>query len=562
MTINKLTQEIARTLDIRPEDLVWKTDQSKFDADLVLILAPLLSKYQIKIQDLRDKLESVLKKYLSDLDYEFVGSYLNIKLSIKFQIGLLIDKLEQAKSANLDYGQLPANNQLAVVDFIGLNIAKPFSVGHIRPTVQGWAIIQILRNAGYSVVGDNHLGDWGTPFGMWVYAYKHWGNKQAVEERGVYELNDLYIKFRQALSQEPNLIDQAKRELIKLANKDPETLELYNWFYDLSINDMNRMLGILNVKADQTIGEAFYQEMASQMVDEMLESGVAKKGESGAIIVDLNDQGIETPIMIRKSDGTNLYATSDIATIKYRVDRWHPDRIIYVVSVEQSFHFRQVFALASKLGLDQADLVHAEFGNIDEMVDGKRSKISSRKGVILLEDLINQVLEYTKTQFASNQLTSQDYQKIALGAIKFADLAQHRKTSILYDFDKMFSLNGYSSVYIQYTVVRLRSLVKKSQIKPDFQNLTGLDASAKQLIIELLRFDQVLAESARELLPHRVAEYLYQLAKESNRLYEYSKVLSEPNQELKQAKVSLFDLTARVITRGLELLGIEVPDRM
>ena len=235
MTINKLTQEIARTLDIRPEDLAWKTDQSKFDADLVLILAPLLSKYQIKIQDLRDKLESVLKKYLSDLDYEFVGSYLNIKLSIKFQIGLLIDKLEQAKSANLDYGQLPANNQLAVVDFIGLNIAKPFSVGHIRPTVQGWAIIQILRNAGYSVVGDNHLGDWGTPFGMWVYAYKHWGNKQAVEERGVYELNDLYIKFRQALSQEPNLIDQAKRELIKLANKDPETIELYNWFYDLSL---------------------------------------------------------------------------------------------------------------------------------------------------------------------------------------------------------------------------------------------------------------------------------------------------------------------------------------
>ncbi|MCA9350014.1 arginine--tRNA ligase [Candidatus Saccharibacteria bacterium] len=562
MTIDKLNQNIAEALNIPLEDLVWKLDQAKFKADLVLVLAPLLSKYHLGIKELQNSLIEVLEDYSDDLSYNFVGAYLNIQLKLEVQINLLIEKLRQANGLGLEYGQAPAKGQLAIVDFIGLNIAKPFSVGHLRPTVQGWAIIQILRNAGYQVIGDNHLGDWGTPFGMWVYAYLHWGSKEAIEKRGVYELNDLYIKFRQALKKKPELIEEAKLILRKLENGDPKVKELYDWFYQLSVKDMDQMLSTLGVKADQTIGESFYQDRANRMVEELLQSGVARKGDGGAVIVELDDQGIETPIMLKKSDGSNLYSTSDLATIDYRLEHWHPDRIIYVVSTEQSFHFNQLFALAKKLGLDQAKLIHAGFGNIDEITDGKRAKISSRKGVILLKDLISQVLEYTKQQFSNDQLSDQDYSKIAIGAIKFADLAQHRKTSILYDFDKMFALNGYSSVYLQYTVVRLRSLINKAGIDTSIKDLSKLDQNAKSVVVELSRFGQVLEDSANELLPHRVSEYLYGLAKEANRLYEHSRVLSEDNLELKRAKLKLFGLSAQVITRGLELLGIEVPDRM
>ncbi len=452
-----------------------------------------------------------------------------------------------------------------VVDFIGLNLSKPFSVGHLRPTVQGWALIQLHKALGYEVVGDSHLGDWGTPFGMWVVGYEEWGSDEALHKDGAYELGQLYVKFREAAKDNEEYMERARAWLKKLEQGDEEALAYRQRFYTISMAHAELILNRLDVYADENLGESFYVDSAQKLIDELVQKGIAKQQHDGSVIVRLEDYGLDTPILLRKSDGSALYATSDLETIRYREERWNPVKIIYSVGGEQQFHFKQVVALAKKLGNDQnTELVHAWFGMIDEVDEesGKRGKMSSRKNTARLEQLLDKSEIKAREMMGDDKnLSDEDIKKIAVGAIKFNDFVAPRKTNMLFDWDKMFSLQGYSSVYIQYAAVRAGSILQDLPVVNNLEEMSYDWLAERELLLQLGRYPEVLRIAAEDYEPNKVAVYLYDLARIWNRYYENTNV-SNAEGELLVARTWLLQVLQKNFIHALGILGIEVPSKM
>lgn len=489
------------------------------------------------------------------------GPYVNVQLAApSFARQLAIDVEAADVYGFTDEGA----GRTVVVDMVGLNLAKPFSVGHLRPTVQGAALVNLHRALGYQVIGDNHLGDWGTPFGMWVVAFKRWGSDEALRQGGVYELGRLYVKFRQEAKIDSALLDEAKAWLKKLEAHDAETVELQERFTKISLDHMNVVLGRLGVCPDESIGESFYISRAPELVRDLLERGIATEGTDGSVIVDLSDYGIETPILLRKSDGSFLYATTDILTVMYRVERWHPAKIIYSVGGEQQLHLKQIFALADKLGCE-VELTHPWFGTVDELdEDGHRGKMSSRKGISLLEQLLDAAEVKAREVFPDGSET--DIRRIAVGAIKFSDFAQSRHIGILFDWDTMFSLNGFSGPYAQYAAVRVRSLLRKAGAAANnAAPPTATDAydwqAERRLIAAAVRYPAVIQAAAAANDLHPLARYCYELAQEFNHYYEQAPILSA-EEDIRAHRLWLVSLVGEIIESALGILGIEIPSHM
>ncbi|HEV2412387.1 MAG TPA: arginine--tRNA ligase [Candidatus Saccharimonadales bacterium] len=506
-----------------------------------------------------------------DIDkIEAKAGFANIWLKSDSMAAALHNDLEKVGKEKLRYGESrEGKGKVAIVEFPSPNMAKPFSVGHLRASNQGWAIYNLVKAAGYQAVSDNHLGDWGAPFGKWVVGFLRFSSEEKLNKDGIYELARVYIKVTAELKYEAEhgkheLADEIQQWLLKLEKGDPEATAYSKRFNEISLTHMHQVMHRLGIKTDEEFGESFYIAEGKRMVTELVEKGVAIKQEDGSVIVPLDEYSIKTPILIEKSNGAALYATSDMATLKYRWERWHPAKVIYLVGSEQQFHFTQVFALADKLGY-KTDYEHVWWGMIDQLNDdGTRSKISSRKGTILLEELLDKAETHARqmvSQENRHQVTGEDIKKIALGAVKFTDFAQDRRTSILFDWRRMFSLQGHSGPYVQYAGVRAQAILDKLGQAGRFMP-SGYDwVAEKELVLHLLRYPQVIREALEFYEPHRVAQYAYDLARLFNRYYEDVSI-SDSSKEIQPLRLWLLNNIKEVHASALEVLGIEVPSKM
>lgn len=452
-----------------------------------------------------------------------------------------------------------------VVEYPSPNMAKPYSVGHLRPGNQGWAIKQLMEATGWKVITDNHLGDYGAPFGTWVVGFLNFSSEEALKKDGVYELGRVYIETKKALKEEKErgestLADAVQEWLIKLENGDEEAKKYSQLFNSISLEHIHRVMNRLHISTEFELGEAFFAPKGKEAVAKLLDSQVAIKNEDGSIIVPLDDYGFDVPLLVQKSNGAALYATSDLATILYREENWHPDLVVYVVGSEQQFYFSQLFAMAKKLGI-HTRLYHLWFGVIDQVnEDGTREKMSSRKGVILMEELLDQAEAKARSVVKGEDISEDDIKKIALGAIKFSDFSADRRTNILFDWDSIFALSGFSGPYIQYAAVRVNKILQDNEVVQT--DVSSYDyKTEKTLLLKLSEYPDVIRLAARDLEPHKIATFLYELARELNRYYEVTRVGDAEPVE-KQARLGVLAKVSQTFTHGLGLLGIEIPSKM
>jgi arginyl-tRNA synthetase len=484
-------------------------------------------------------------------------------------INLRVKAAQLAHDLDENWSDLYGQNQdgagkTVVVEYPSPNMAKPYSVGHLRPGNQGWAAKQLMEASGWHVITDDHLGDYGAPFGAWVVGFLKFGSEDALQKDGVYELGRVYIAIRKALKEEKEqdgheLADEVQQWLLKLEQGDPRAVAYSQRFNQISLDHIHHVMDRLHISTDYELGEAFFAPKGKEAVQKLLESGVAKQNEDGSVIVPLDE--FDVPLLVQKSNGAALYATTDLATILYREENWHPDRVIYVVGAEQQFYFAQLFAMAKKLGI-KTELIHLWFGVIDQLNDeGTREKMSSRKGVILMEELLDQAEAHAQKVVEGRDVSDEDVKKIALGAIKFNDFISDRRTNILFDWDTIFALSGFSGPYVQYAAVRVNKILGENGVGHFVDSYDYV--SEKALLLKIQEFPAVVRAAARDLEPHKVAGYLYELARELNRYYEQTPVATgDVSDDQKQARLNVLVKISFVFEHGLNLLGIEVPSRM
>lgn len=528
-----------------------------FATNIAMQLAGKLSKNP---REIADELLGELSKNEIFETIEVAGpGFLNLRVSAK--------KLEKLLSHDFS-DQFGSNNdgegKLALIDGPSPNMAKPYSVGHLRPGNQGWAAKKLLEFSGWKVITDNHLGDYGTPFGIWVVGFKMFSNDEKLAECGVYELGDVYIKTKAVMKEQGEggeIEKQAEEWLLKLEKGDKEAIEFSDRFKEISLKHIHDVMARLKISTDYEYGEAFFAPKGKAAVRKLIESGVAVQNEDGSVIVPLEEYGFDVPLLVQKSNGAALYATNDLATILFREEEFAPDKVVYAVGAEQQFYFSQIFAMAKKLGI-KTDLYHLWFGVIDQLnEDGTREKMSSRKGVVLMEELLDKAEERARGIVAGRDVSEEDIKKIALGAIKFSDFAADRRTNILFDWENIFALTGFSGPYVQYSAVRVNNILRKEQNFElvDFENYDF--EAEKNVILQLLAFPETVKMAARDLEPHKISKYLYDLAREMNRYYEKTRV-SDASEIEKSARLTLLKKVSKTFSNGLDLLGIEVPEKM
>jgi len=563
--MNKITitiqQIIKQLFDIDIEVQLSRPDAQfgDFATNIAMQLTKKVGKNPREIaEQIADKLRE--NGYFTEITIAGPG-FINLRVSAKSLAIPLIDNW------SLNYGQ---NNdgagKVAVVEYPSANMAKPFSVGHLRSGNQGWAVKRLLETTGWKVITDNHLGDYGTPFGVWVTGFMKFSNEELLARDGVYELGRVYIMTKKALKEEKErgeseLANQAQNWLIKLEQSDATAKMYSEKFNKISLKHIHSVMNRLKISTDYELGEAFFAPIGKGIVPKLIESGVAVKNDDNSVIVPLDEYGFDVPMLIQKSNGAALYATNDLATLYYREENWHPDKVVYCVGSEQQFYFTQLFALAKKIGI-KTDLYHLWFGAIDQINDdGTRGKMSSRKGVVSLEELLDKAEAKAREVVKSGDISDDDIKKISLGAIKFSDFAADRRTNILFNWNSIFALTGFSGPYIQYAAVRVNKILKDNVIE---SGEFDYDYEPEKLVIlKLLEYPEVIRTAARDLEPHKVATFLYELAKELNRYYENTPVATgDVSETEKQARLNLLQKVSHVFENGLGLLGIEVPTKM
>jgi len=544
----------------------------------------------------------------------------------------------------------PQRRRRFVIDYSAPNVAKPMHVGHIRSTVIGDALCRTLRFLGHEVISDNHIGDWGTQFGMIIYGYKHFLDREAYRNDPIEELARLYRLVRQLTdyhreeaklpalveqlarreselesqraeagkrpdkkarkslrrlesslqetrgeletlqqklsaarsdpllaklaAQHPQIGDAVLAETAKLHAGDRQNVELWREFLPQCEDEINRVYRRLGVSFDHVLGESFYQQRLGPIVEELLRRGIATKSD-GAVCVFL--EGRDVPMLVRKQDGAFLYATTDLATIRYRMETWQPDAILYVVDHRQSMHFDHLFAAARLIGYDRLELRHVSFGTV---LGGDGRPFRTRQGdTVGLEGLLDEAVRRAAEIVAENddakpggpELSAEQRQRIAasvgIAAIKYADLSQNRTSDYVFSYDKMLAMNGNTATYMQYAYARVRSIFRKGGEDAGALRNSGaavlIDSPAERALgLEILRFGEALELCAADYRPNQLTGYLFALAGRYSTFFEQCPVLKAETPELRRSRLLLCDLTARTIGKGLELLGIDVVEQM
>lgn len=492
---------------------------------------------------------------------EVAGGYLNFFIADDY----LRKELARINVLGPEFGQSKTGEgQKVIIEYSQPNIAKPLHAGHLRNTILGEAIARIHDFLGYETIRWNYLGDWGTQFGKVIAAYKLWGDEQKVSTDPINELVNLYVKFNEVAKADADLEKRGQAEFRKLEEGDEENRRLWQWFRDESLKSLEKIYERLSIKFDNFIGESFYESRLASLISRLLQEGIAKKGEGGALIIEL--KGLP-PALIRKSDGASLYLTRDIANLEYRLKEFRPAKILYVVGAEQSLHFQQLFAIAKMLGMVKVDLEHLKYG----LVLGENGKkLSTRQGnsIDINKIMGKAVLLAEKIVEEKNpELSAEEKKNIARvvgrGALKYEMLKDHRNSNIVFSWERMLDFSGNSAPYLQYSYVRLVGIVKKAGAgsgNVDYGQLT--EAVELDIIKHLINYPDVVMESGHHYTTNNLALYLFKLANLTNRFYERVRILDDENETRKNARLSLIGEASQVLKSGLALLGIEVLERV
>jgi len=501
----------------------------------------------------REAAQKVVECLSSEYKAEIAGpGFLNITITPEW-LGSALDSLDSDSNCGIE--QLGAGKKV-IIDYSSPNAAKQMHIGHIRSTVIGNAIDRIYRALGYSVIADNHLGDWGTQFGILIKGYRECLTQEERDNLAVATLEKCYVESSSRAKTDEAWKTACREELVKLQQGDPDDVELWKKFIDISINEFNRMYSKLGVKFDTWRGESFYRDMMAPVVARLVEMGLAEESD-GALVVRFEEEGLPLAI-VRKSDGGFNYTTSDVACVESRIKDYDPAEIIYVTDDRQILHFKQFFIICSKMGM-KAKLVHVPFG----LMSYQGKAISTREGnLIKLDDLLaeatRRAYEIVKERGGDEKLA----EEIGFGAVKYADLSHDPATAIDFNWDKALALEGNSGPYLQYAHARVCSLMDKAG-NPDVSafRYSIASPSEKLLALQLLKFGGTVRKAAENYKPSLLADYLFQTAQLYSSFYQQNPILkSEP--EIRDARLKLCALFGRVLAKGLDLLGIAAPVRI
>jgi len=500
-------------------------------------------------------------------------------LNFRLKNSMLAQTLQAAARGEHLFFDKVARPKTVVIDFSAPNVAKPMHVGHIRSTILGDCLARTLRLLGHRVITDNHIGDWGLQFGLLIVGWKKHLNGDALKTDPLEEMERLYkLVFAMSRTDE-KVLEEARQELVKLQNREPENLGIWEKMRDLSLSQFHALYDRLGVTFDYTQGESFYHARLEFLVQDLMAEGIARESE-GAIVVFFDDvpQLKEHPLIIRKRDGGFNYATTDLATLEFRLDSWKPNEIIYVTDGRQQLHFQQVFAVFyqwqqanSELRAPNSELklAHAWFGSILGE-DGKPFKTRSGE-TVKLADLLDEAEEraFKIVSEKNPELPETPRREIArvvgLGAVKYADLLPNRQSDYVFSWDKMLALQGNTAPYLQYAYTRIASIRRKAEVESAIRNPQSaiLPAAPEEIVLakHLLNFGFTLKAVAEEYRPNFLCNYLYELAGKFTAFYENCPVL-KADDATRASRLALCDLTARVLKQGLETLGIETVEQM
>ena len=487
------------------------------------------------------------------------GPYLNFFLD---KAAISADILKTVLAEKADYGQQNiGHGQNVTLDMSSPNIAKPFSVGHLRSTVIADALGHIYSKLGYKAIRINHLGDWGKQFGMLIVAYKLWGDKEAIEANPIDELLKLYVRINAEADENPELDEQARQWFKKLEDGDQEALDLWQWFRDESLVEFNRIYDKLDVSFDYFHGEAFYNDKMDEGIQILEDKNLLQKSK-GAQIVNLEKYDLP-PALIKKSDGATLYITRDMATAMYRHRTFNFAKNIYVVGQEQSHHFKQLKAVLKEMGFDWSDdMIHVSFG----LVTKNKKKLSTRKGnIIRLEPTLDEAEARALTQIEAKNPGLENKEAVAhavgVGAVKFYDLKTDRDNGYDFDLEAMVSFEGETGPYVQYAYARIQSILRKAAFVPASDANYALNDAESWDIIKLLQdFPSIIQRAAEKYDPSIVAKYAINLAQTFNKYYAHTRILDE-NPE-RDSRLALANATGIVLKEALRLLGVDAPEKM
>ena len=558
-----MRREVAKAIqkeldmDLTFIDIENILEKPKYDhlGDLAFPCFTFAKHFRIAPQKIAEKLAQKIDSPLIE-KVEAVGGYVNLFFKKKRFISEVVDEILTLKE---NYGNIPVNYGVITIDLSSPNIAKPFSMGHLRSTVIGNALANIAEKNGYTPIRINHLGDWGTQFGKLIVAYQLWGNEEEVRKNPIKELLKLYVMFHEKAENDPSLNDEGRKWFKKLEDGEKEAIELWKWFRKESLKEFHKIYQLLDLTFDSEHGEAFYNDKMDHVVEWLEEKQLLVESD-GARVVPLENF---PPCLIKKSDGTTLYATRDLAAAIYRQQNYHFVKSLYVVGNEQSLHFKQLFAVLEKMGFEWAKgMVHIPFGMM--LKDGK--KMSTRKGkVVLLESVLKEAIELAKENIEDKNPTLTNKEEIAkqvgTGAVIYHDLKNYRMNDIEFSLRDMLKFEGETGPYVQYTHARACSLLKKGKYET-ISNISSLawDEQCFPIVKVLMAFPNAVKKAMEMYDPSVIASYVMDLARAFNKYYANVKILEET--EEKSSRLTIVYVVTIVLKEGLRLLGIKAPTEM
>lgn len=492
---------------------------------------------------------------------DVLNGYLNFYINKEILVKEVINNVENIENLNKKV------NKNIIVEYSSPNIAKPFHIGHLGTTVIGAALYNIYKYLGYNVTGINHLGDYGTQFGKMIEAYKRWGNEYELDSHPIDDLLNMYVRINNLCKENEDILNICRDNFKKLEDKDEYCVSVWQKFRDLSLKEFQRIYDMLGIKFDSLNGEAFYTDKMPEVIEILEKSGHLTES-NGAKIVDLEDQGINTPCMVVKSNGSTTYDTRDLAAVLYRARTYDFDKCLYVVACEQDLHFRQIFATAKYLGLDEKylkGLEHVSYG----MVRLKTGKMSTRDGTLIkLEDLLNESIErvYKIIEEKNPDIENKEEiaKKVGIGAVVFNNLATNRIKDKVFDWNEVLNFQGETGPYIQYTYVRTKSVLEKISNIPNVDDIciNNLQDETSLNVIRLIyNFEETLNQVIEKSEPSILSRYLIDIAKAYSSFYNENKIICE-DKSIQDARVYLTMIVGKILKKGMKLLGIEMPDKM
>ena len=552
-SLNK--EEIERMIEIPPD---YKMGDYAFP---VFSLAKIYKKSPAIIA--KDLAVNIKSKYFDKIENK--NAYLNFFINKEI---LTAEVLKESIEKKENYGKSKiGNGKNAVVEYSSTNIAKPFHIGHIRSTVIGDSIKRIYKFLGYNTIAINHLGDYGTQFGMLIYAYKKWGDKKKIEADPIDELLKLYVEVNKLAEEDPKVKDRCRYWFKELEDGNEQAVEIWKWFKEVSLKEFNRVYKMLDIEFDSYNGESFYSDKMPELIEDLRSRNILEESE-GAEIINLDEYDLP-PAIVVKSDGTTIYLTRDLAAAKFRHENYKPFRSIYVVGSQQSLHFKQLKASLKKADFDWYDeIIHVPFG----MVSLEEGTLSTRKGkVVYLEDVLNrsidkvcEILNEREKEKGEKLENKEELSKIVgIGAIKFQELFNQRIKDYVFNWDKTLSFEGESGPYVQYVHARICSLLRKGNFSLDSEfDFTILKGEEEiDILRNLYNFTNVVIDASNKYEPYLITRYIVDLAKKFNKFYTQRPILVE-NEIIKNTRLLLCYSVKNVIGEGLYLLGIKAPEKM